>query len=145
MAKKSKSVTKLQRIDSLRKILARWGRLDKNQINSRLAAHLGIDQVVLARTIYRDLAELVNNNEVRVDYFAKDGMLIFEYDEEIHKNTFCEWSLIDNESQIVGQDILKGNGALLLASDRLNKYLKIDTGSNSIDTKDLNIFFNIYY
>lgn len=143
MPKKSNAVTKSQRIESLRKIFERWGRLKKDQIDSLLATQLGLDVDALSRTVYRDLDELVSNNELRPDYFTRDGAPIAEFDPEVHKNTYCEWSLIGSESLIVGQDILKENGALLLASDRLNKYLKLDTGITSIDFKTLHIFFNI--
>lgn len=143
MPKKSNSITKSQRIESLRKILERWGRLNKAQVDSHLANQLNLDVESVSRTVYRDLEELVNNNEVRPHYFTRDGVLIEEFDPEIHKNTYCEWSLIGSESQIVGQDILKENGALLLASERLNKYLKVDSGITSVDFKTLHIFFNI--
>jgi hypothetical protein len=143
MPKKSNAVPKSQRIDALRKILSRWGRLNKTQIDSHLAAQLDVDGDAISRTVYRDLEELTNNNEVRAYYFTRDGQQIVEFDPEVHKNTICEWSLVGSESQIIGQDILKENGALLLASDRLSKYLKIDSGSTNVEFKTLHIFFNI--
>ncbi len=143
MPKKSNSVTKSQRIDALRKILERWGRLNKQQIDQHVAAQLDLDVDLISRTLYRDLEELVNNLEVRAHYFSRDGSFIEEYDPEVHKNTQCEWALVGSESQIVGQDVLKANGALLLASERLAKYIKVDSGKSSVDFKILHLFFNI--
>lgn len=143
MPKKSNSVTKSHRIESLRKILERWGRLNKQQIDQHVAAQLNLDENVISRTLYRDLEELVNNHEVRVYYFNRDGSTIDEFDPDVHKNTQCEWALVGSESQIVGQDILKANGALLLASERLGKYIKVDSGSSNVEFKTLHLFFNI--
>lgn len=143
MAKKSNSVSKSLRIDQLRKVLARWGRLNKQQIDQYLSAHLNLDKDSVSRTLARDLEELERNHEVQKYYFTRDGHPIEEFDPEIHKNTYCEWTLVGSESQILGQDILKANGAKLLVSDRLSKVLKIESGDARIDLNGVHIFFNI--
>ncbi|MGZ3769331.1 MAG: hypothetical protein ACXVCP_08385 [Bdellovibrio sp.] len=113
------------------------------QIGTHLASQLDVEIESISRTIYRDLNELVDNNEIRVHYFNRDGEEISDYDSAVHKNTYCEWSLIGNESLIIGQDILKENGALLLASERLNKSLRIDTAVGDIGFGTIQIYFNI--
>ena len=143
MAKKSNSVSKSQRIIELRKILLRWGRLNKKQIDQQLSAQLNLDEEVVSRTLYRDLEELVNNHEVRAYYFTRDGQKIEEFDPEVHKNTYCEWGLVGSESLIIGQDILDESGVLLLASDRMFKFIKVESGKTNLDFKILQIFFNI--
>lgn len=93
MPKRNSSVLKSQRIDAIRQTLKRLGRARKSDIDSNVAMILGVSESDISRSLYRDLDELVNNNEFEISYFTRDGVEIPSYDPEIHKNTSAEWSL----------------------------------------------------
>ena len=137
--------TRYQRIQVLMDVLSRWGRLDKNQI----AEHVGrvLDENFEAesfqRAIYRDLADLVTDSRIQVEYFSRDGGLIEDYDPEIHKNIYCQWYIPGSESEISGSGHLKNQNGLFHAPKLLKNDFSILSGNSQADPRHRHLYFQI--
>ena len=141
MPKKINQITKLQRFEAIRNILSRRGRLDKSQIDEALSHHFDFDKDSFHRTVYRDLNELVNNNEIQVHYFSKDNNEIDNFDESIHKSYKCEWSLLNNTEKIKGHGIIEKMNGYIYCSERLNRSIHIDNLLNDLKNDMICIHF----
>ena len=134
-------VSKFDRIDALRKVLSRWGRLNKQQIDQHVSSALNCDSEEIARSLYRDLADLVAKNELTALYFTRDGAPIADYDPDVHKNMYCEWATKEGAVSFVGGAFLKGLGGELVLARRLAEAVSV-SGAEVEPARDaLNFYF----
>lgn len=94
------------RMNAIIQVLTTAGRLEKEAITIRVAEILSVDPMTIHKPIYRDLAKLVNNNEIAVEYYSKDGGKIEDYDSESKIPVKCEWFLPDSHNEAKGHKIL---------------------------------------
>jgi hypothetical protein len=126
-------------------VLSRWGRLDKNQI----AEHVGrvLDEDFQAesfnRAILRDLADLVKNHRIHVEYFTRDGALLDDYDADIHKNVFCQWFIPGSEGQVSGSGHIKSLNGYFYAPKLIRNDLSIISGNTQVDPRYRHLYFQI--
>lgn len=143
MPKEPSGITKSKRLEAVRQVLRRWGRLNKQQINQYVSTHLGADADEISRALYRDLEELVANGEA-VDYrFSPDGKLIDNYDPDVHKNTNAEWALVGSENTVLGDSILREIGGSFYAPARLVRDFRIEAGSTEPSFQTIHIYFSV--
>ena len=80
MPKQPGGTPKYKRIEKLRELFKRWGKMDKNTVDSQMSGALGVDSEDLSRALYRDLEELVTRGDIEVLYFHRDGTPIDDFD-----------------------------------------------------------------
>jgi hypothetical protein len=129
MPKQPGGFSKFERIEALREVLKRWGKLKKTEIDERVAAKLGCEAEAISRALYRDLEVLENMREITTTHFTRDGLKIDHFNPEQHKNTVCEYAVPESESQIRGSKRLAGCGIGLAASTRLIQEITVSDGS----------------
>lgn len=135
---------KEQRIQKLKEIISRWGKLDKEKIFTMFTSSTGKElDSALKRALYRDLTELVNRAELSVEYYTRDGALIEDFDEEIHKNYLCKWYIAESEGKILGEGILNSVNASLYCPKVLADDIAISTGEDTSSFRSTSLFFNI--
>ncbi len=136
---------KSHRIQVLMDVLSRWGRLDKNQITEHVGRILDEDyeKEAFSRAILRDLADLVKNHRLEVEYFTRDGALLEDYDPEVHKNVFCQWFIPGSEGQVIGSGHIKGLNGYFYAPKILKNDLSIMSGTNQADPRYRHFYFQI--
>ena len=142
MPKQPAGITKSKRIECLRQVMKRWGRLSKKQIDAHLAAQLGVDEKHLARALYRDLEELVNNSELLVDHYSRDGEKLEEYDPETNRNIVAEWYYPGHEGQVIGHAALSKAGGEFSSPRILLRDFKIGSPKTSPDFNAIHIYFS---
>lgn len=133
------------RIQILMDVLSRWGRLDKNQIAEHVGRVLDEDFETEAfnRAILRDLADLVKNHRVEVEYFTRDGALLEDYDPDIHKNVFCQWFIPGSEGQVSGSGHIKSLNGYFYAPKVIRNDLSIISGNTQADPRYRHLYFQI--
>src|SRR5579885_938291 len=119
MPKQPGGITKFERIQAVKAVLARWGRLAKSQIDQYVSAALNCPAEELERALYRDLEELERMGEIITIHYSRDGSEIEDYDPEVHRNTVCRWAIPGAENTILGGQKLKESQIELLVSPRL--------------------------
>lgn len=125
MPKQPGGINKSARIEALRQVLKRWGRLNKTQIDEHVSSLLHCSKEELARALYRDLDELLNQNEIQVIHFSRDGVEIPHYDPETHKNTFSEWIWGEKKIEVLGSSLLKEMEVSIHLSPRMQRGLSV--------------------
>lgn len=135
---------KLERIQAIQEILSRWGKLDKNSIDQRLASKFSEELTsALKRAIYRDLEALVNQGRLNVEYYDSEGILIEDYDSKIHKNTTCKWAVVGQENQIIGEKYLNEVFSSLYCPSVLRDDISLHDGGVDTTFKTRHLFFVI--
>lgn len=144
MSEKRK-VPKSFRMQAVLDRLERYGRQDKNAICIHVAQKTDEDQESdsFIRAIYRDLEDLVRSGKILVEYFARDGALLEDYDPDIHKNVSCQWFIPEVEGQITGGLYLKKLNGLLYAPNLLKNEMSILSYASDPDPKHRHIYFQI--
>lgn len=142
---KDRKHTRAHRVQVIMDIFGSNRRLEKNQIVELVGKKLDEDFETEAfqRAIYRDLAELVHNNRLKVEYFTRDGALIEDYDPDVHKNVYCQWFVSGGEGEVSGSGILKNHNGLFHAPKILKDDFSILSGNSHTDPKHRQIYFQI--
>lgn len=143
MARVSGAIAKSKRIEVLKDVLKRWGRIDKQHIDTNVAQILGVTTESLARCLYRDLEELVFHGLVQETAFTRDGEKIEEYDPEIHKNVRKEWSFIGFETHVIGFNLLEQMSGQLYVDPILSGAVSIVEGKLDACHNVFHFYFNI--
>lgn len=141
MPKQPGGVSKFQRVEALKSVLARWGRLNKSQIDERVASALDCSSESLERSLYRDLEDLEAINEVVVLRYGADGQLLEDYNPEIHRNITCEWALKEFETAVLGGGILKDSNISFLAAPRLTRAFQVNLLSTQAPADSIHLIF----
>ncbi len=125
MPKQPGGITKSIRMDCVRRVVEKFGRIRKTQIDARVSALLGISSDEVSRAIYRDLDELVGAGKLSVEYFTRDGEAIVDFDRDLHKNTVAEWMMPGCESRIVGRSLIDQSGSQIFVPKFLESFVEI--------------------
>ena len=140
MPKQPGGITKFERIEALREVLTRWGKLNKPEIDERVSSKLGCQATDISRALYRDLEDLERLGQITTTHFTRDGRAVENYDPEIHKNTFCEWSIPKENASIRGSKRIRDNHIGIKVSSRLSGSVSIGEGQLS-DTNCSSVCF----
>lgn len=142
---KHRNYTKTQRMQAMLGIFERFGRLRFEELVFQMARKLDADRSNRAfqRAIYRDLEELEWNNNLKVDVFTRDGVLIEEYDSDSYRNVYKEWYIAASEGKIIGsRDLEKVHGEIFVPKIMRNDF-SMQLSSGSPDSKKRYMYFQV--
>ena len=139
MPKQPGGISKFQRMEALRAVLVRWGKLNKQQIDDHVAKALGCDAPEISRALYRE--ELENLTQIKSTHFTRDGQEITDYDPAKHKNTYGEWFIAGGETFVQGEMRLAESGIKLAVSPRLRKLVSVIEMASSKKPEGIGIYF----
>ena len=146
MSKSPGGITKDKRKRTLLEILNRWGKLNFEQLSQHIESALGIDVTSARRTLYRDLEELVSEGILTESRFSPDGSEITAYDQELHKNTVCHWSIANQENSTLGARILENHGGQVLTSQRIKQHVRLilgKPGGDPLNNNKMGLYFSL--
>ena len=146
MSKSPGGITKDKRKRTLLEILNRWGKLNFEQISQHIESVLSIDVTSARRTLYRDLEELVSEGLLTESRFSPDGSEITDYDQELHKNTVCHWSIANQENSALGAGILENHGGQILTSQRIKQHVRVilgKPGGELLNEDKMGLYFSL--
>jgi flavodoxin len=137
---KKKNYTRAYRVQVVMDVLKQWGKLDTQQVCEHVGNNLGEDITeAFKKAILRDLNYQKEKNKLSVEYHARDGGEIEDYDQEIHKNVKCLWQIFGDDNNIQGGGLLDRAGCQI----HVDKSLMDDVlvGHSKIDLKPERIHF----
>jgi hypothetical protein len=134
-------IKKFQRIQAVRDVLARWGKLNKRQLTEHVAAALGCPAAELDRVLYRDLEELENAGAIVALHFTRDGAKIDDYDPKIHKTSYSEWAVHGHEGAVIGASRLAEHQIRLIVPARLRREVMVSVSKGDPPPDSLNVLF----
>lgn len=144
MPKYTSGITKVVRVRALLKVLERWGKLNKRQIDQHVAALLSCSVNDVAKSLYRDLDELVGSGEVSIFYFQKDGSPIENYDSAIHRTSIAEWALSTQRGVVLGEEGLRKLGGAFYATERVRKSFSFESAEKVFELEQSRkLFFRL--
>jgi hypothetical protein len=141
MPRQPGGITKFERIQAVKTVLDRWGRLEKSQIDEQVAAALNCPAEELKRSLYRDLEELENLREIVAIHYTRDGIELEDYNPEIHRSTICRWSTPGGEHQILGAQKLRECQASFLAARRMRDAFQVVEPAPAPDDGKISLYF----
>jgi hypothetical protein len=143
MPKQPGGITKFERIQAVKTVLSRWGRLAKGQIDQHVATTLNCPVEELERALYRDLEELERMGEIVAIHYARDGSEIEDYDPQVHRNTVCRWAVPGAEHSILGSQKLKENQINFLCSPRMREAFEVRGAKEPQDETKIHLYFQV--
>ncbi|MBL6991926.1 MAG: hypothetical protein ISR65_19240 [Bacteriovoracaceae bacterium] len=143
MPKQPANIPKSKRIEVVKEILMRWGRIKMHDINIRVANNLGCDPRLIKRAIYRDLEELVTTCQVKELVFTRDGREILDYDPDLHKNVYKEWCIPTSDISVIGQSLLHAKGARIYCKNFITREISVHEGRTDTRHHVKYIFFEL--
>jgi hypothetical protein len=144
MAKSASGRTKDERLQAIRAIIRRSGRIDRKALQEAMASNLDVEAASLEDSIYRDTQDLVSRGEIKEVRHTPSGELIGDYDPETHKNTLVSWVLPDVDAPtVMGSGLLEQYGARFLTSKVLSRAFSITEEKGNILPRSFHLFFMI--
>lgn len=137
-------ITKSLRQTKLREILKRWGSMEKSDIDSKMANLLQVDlTAALKRALYRDLEDLVQQGELDVKYFTRDGAEITYFESSTHKNFYNIWSLAGDSGAVTGHALINNTNTCIHVMALLKNDVAISEYRAESETDRVNLIFSI--
>lgn len=141
MPKQPGGITKFERVQALKDVLERWGRLGKKEIDQHVAAALKCPAEDLERALYRDLEELERLGEIVAIHYTRDGIELENYDPDVHRNTVCRWAIPGKEYSVLGGQRLRECQITFLAATRLREAFEVYEAKEILDREKISIYF----
>ncbi len=126
MPKQPGGVSRIKRVECLLDVIKRWGRLDKNEIDQKVAVSLNVSIDEIQRALYRDLSELTENGQLLMFGETSSGDIIKDIDKAEHKNFKSFWCLPENSPfEIMGLSKLRQYDGDFYSNELIYKSFKI--------------------
>ena len=127
--KKKVEVSKRQRLDGIKEILRKSGKLEASILKERLTAHLGMDPTKYSKQrLSSDLITLRDENTIAED------------ESDYPK----KWYLVGKKVEVVGENYLSNLGGKIIVSPLLSNEIRITPDISKLNTQDnYNFFFEV--
>ncbi len=140
---KKAEIDKTKRLNTVLDVVKKWGALDKKSIDLHVATRLGVSTQDVSRAVYRDLDYLVNNRDLEVVNYTRDGAMIDNFDPDIHKNFQNKWRPLTEKNDFLGGSLLSSIGVSIYVSRRLNNGVVLEPGAVGIRPSSIQLFFSV--